>query len=176
MDGISYFDCEDKISGVYDGVFFNFADVCVSYSDERYNSGGLFYTEFKKCVNSVAVILPLLSARPTLGGPKKIAMDDSEFSSAFSVYSADAVSAMYALTPAFMRRLLRFRSGVGGPIRLSFSGRNVYIFIRTGYDSFEPSVDRSVFSFDPAASIKHELLFFLSIVKSLKLNENIWQD
>ena len=75
-----------------------------------------------------------------------------------------------------MRRLLRFRSGAGGPIRLSFSDRNVYIFIRTGYDSFEPSVDRSVLSFDPAASIKHELLFFLSIVKSLKLNENIWQN
>ena len=135
-----------------------------------------FYAEFKKRVNSVAVILPMLSARPTLGGLKKIAMDDSEFSSAFSVYSADAVSAMYALTPAFMRRLLRFRSGAGRSIRLSFSGRNVYIFIRTGYDSFEPSVDRSVLNFDPAASIKHELLFFLSIVKSLKLNENIWQD
>ena len=72
-----------------------------------------------------------------------------------------------------MRRLLRFRSGAGGPISLSFSGKNVYIFIHTGYDSFEPSVDRSVFGFDPAASIKHELLFFLSIVKSLKLNENI---
>ena len=132
-----------------------------------------FCAEFKKCVNSVAVILPLLSARPTLGGLKKIAMDGSKFSSAFSVYSADAVSAMYALTPAFMRRLLRFRSGAGGPIRLSFSGRNVCIFIRTGRDSFEPSVDRSVLSFDPAASIKHELLFFLSIIKSLKLNENI---
>ena len=55
-----------------------------------------FYAEFKKRINSVAVILPLLSARPTLGGLKKIVMDDSEFSSAFSVYSADAVSAMYA--------------------------------------------------------------------------------
>ena len=72
--------------------------------------------------------------------------------------------------------MLRFRSGGGRPISLSFSGRNVYIFICTGYDSFEPSVDRSVFGFDPATSIKHELLFFLSIVKSLKLNENIWQD
>ena len=177
VDGISYFDCEDKISGVYDGVFFSFADVCVTHTDERRSSRGIFfYAEFKKCINSVAVILPLLSAWPTLGGLKKIAMDDSEFSSAFSVYSADAVSAMYALTPAFMRRLLRFRSGAGGPIRLSFSGRKVYIFIHTGHDSFEPSVDRSVLSFDPAASIKHELLFFLSIVKSLKLNENIWQD
>ena len=177
VDGISYFDCEDKISGVYDGVFFSFADVCVTHTDERRSSRGIFfYAEFKKRVNSVVVILPSLSARPTLGGLKKIAMDDSEFSSAFSVYSADAVSAMYALTPAFMRRLLRFRSGAGGPIRLSFSGRNVYIFIRTGYDSFEPSVDRSVLSAGPAASIKHELLSFLSIVKTLKLNENIWQD
>ena len=176
-DGISYLGCEDKISGVYDGVFFSFANVCVSYTDERHSSRGIFfYAEFKKRVNSVAVILPLLSARPTPGGFKKIAMDGSEFSSAFSVYSADAVSAMYALTPAFMRRLLRFRSGAGRPIRLSFSDRNICIFIRTGRDSFEPSVDRSVLSFDPAASIKHELLFFLSIIKSLKLNENIWQD
>ena len=44
----------------------------------------------------MAVILPLLSARSTLSGLKKITMDDSEFSSAFSVYSADAASAMYA--------------------------------------------------------------------------------
>ena len=100
MDGISYFDCEDKVSGVYDGVFFSFADVCVTHTDERRSSRGIFfYAEFKKRVNSVTVILPSLSARPTLGGLKKIAMDDSEFSSAFSVYSADAVSAMYALTP-----------------------------------------------------------------------------
>jgi len=44
VDGISYFDCEDKISGVYDGVFFSFADVCVSYIDERYNSREVFST------------------------------------------------------------------------------------------------------------------------------------
>ena len=93
-DGISYLGCEDKISGVYDGVFFSFADVCVSYTDERHSSREIFfYAEFKKRVNSVAVILPLLSARSTLSGLKKIAMDDSEFSSAFSVYSADAASA-----------------------------------------------------------------------------------
>ena len=152
--------------------------VCVTHTDERYNSRGIFfYAEFKKRVNSVAVILPSLSAKPTLGADlRRSRWTISEFSSAFSVYSADAVSAMYALTPAFMRRLLRFRSGADGPIRLSFSGRNVYIFIRTGHDSFEPSVDRSVFSAGPAASIKHELLFFLSIAKSLKLNENIWKD
>ncbi len=85
VDGISYFDCEDKISGVYDGVFFSFADVCVSYTDERHSSRGIFfYAEFKKRVNSVAVIPPLLSAKPTLGGLKKIAMDDSEFSSALA--------------------------------------------------------------------------------------------
>lgn len=94
VDGISYFGCEDKIAGVYDGVFFSFADVCVSYTDERHSSREIFfYAEFKKRVNSVAVILPLLSARSTLSGLKKIAMDDSEFSSAFSVYSADAASA-----------------------------------------------------------------------------------
>nr|WP_314870055.1 DUF3137 domain-containing protein [uncultured Campylobacter sp.] len=67
----------------------------MSHTDERYNSRGIFfYAEFKKRVNSVAVILPPLSAKPTLGGLKKIAMDGSEFSSAFSMYSADAVSAM----------------------------------------------------------------------------------
>ena len=84
VDGISYFDCEDKISGVYDGVFFSFADVCVTHTDERRSSRGIFfYAEFKKRVNSVAVILPSLSARPTLGRLKKIAMDGSKFSSAF---------------------------------------------------------------------------------------------
>ena len=100
VDGISHFDCEDKISGVYDGVFFSFADVCVTHTDEQYNSRGIFfYAEFKKRVNSVAVILPPLNARPTLGGLKKIAMDGSEFSSAFSVYSADAMSAMMPSHP-----------------------------------------------------------------------------
>ena len=42
VDGISYFDCEDKISGVYDGVFFSFTDVCVPHTDEQYNSRGVF--------------------------------------------------------------------------------------------------------------------------------------
>ena len=44
VDGISYFDCEDKISGVYDGVFFSFADVCVTHTDERRSSRGYFST------------------------------------------------------------------------------------------------------------------------------------
>ena len=43
-DGVKYLDCEDKISGVYGGVFFSFADVCVTHTDERYNSRGCFST------------------------------------------------------------------------------------------------------------------------------------
>ncbi len=41
-DGVKYLDCEDKISGVYDGVFFSYADVCVPHTDEQYNSRGVF--------------------------------------------------------------------------------------------------------------------------------------
>ena len=174
VDGISYFDCEDKISGVYDGVFFSFADVW-THTDERRSSRGIFfYAEFNKRISTKTLIFPARAGAPNTGGLKKIDMDDAEFNAAFAVYSADATGAMYILTPAFMRRLLRFAGAVAAPVSLSFLDSKIYIFVNTGRDNFEPDIDESVLRRDPAAQLKRELSHFLAIVKNLKLNERIW--
>lgn len=165
----------DRVSGVYDGVSFAFCDV--SLFNRIFESeilGTFFYAEFNKRISAKTLIFPACAGAPNTGGLKKIDMDDAEFNVAFVVYSADATSAMYILTPAFMRRLLRFAGAVAAPVSLSFLDSKIYIFVNTGRDNFEPDIDESVLCRDPATQLKRELSHFLAIVKNLKLNEKIW--
>ena len=165
----------DRVSGVYDGVKFAFCDVSLfNRFSESEILGTFFYAEFNKRISAKTLIFPARAGAPNTLGLKKIDMDDAEFNAAFAVYSADATSAMYILTPAFMRRLLRFAGAVAAPVSLSFLDSKIYIFVNTGRDNFEPDIDESVLRHDPAAQLKRELSHFLAIVKNLKLNERIW--
>ena len=165
----------DRVSGVYDGVSFAFCDVSLfNRFSESEILGTFFYAEFNKRISVKTLIFPARAGAPNTGGLKKIDMDDAEFNAAFAVYSADATGAMYILTPAFMRRLLRFAGAVAAPVSLSFADSKIYIFVNTGCDNFEPDIDESVLRRDPAAQLKRELSHFLAIVKNLKLNERIW--
>ena len=165
----------DRVLGVYDGVSFAFCDVSLFNEIFQNNIlGTFFYAEFNKHISSKTLIFSARADAPNTGGLKKIDMDDAEFNAAFAVYSTDATSAMYILTPAFMRRLLRFAGAVAVPVSLSFLDSKIYIFVNTGRDNFEPDIDEGVLRRDPAALIKRELSHFLAIVKNLKLNERIW--
>ena len=165
----------DRVSGVYDGVKFAFCDVSLfNRFSESEILGTFFYAEFNKRISAKTLIFPARAGAPNTSGLKKIDMDDAEFNAAFAVYSADATSAMYILTPAFMRRLLRFAGAVAAPVSLSFLDSKIYIYVNTGRDNFEPDIDESVLRRDPAAQLKRELSHFLAIVKNLKLNERIW--
>ena len=165
----------DRVSGVYDGVKFAFCDVSLfNRFSESEILGIFFYAEFNKRISAKTLIFPACAGAPNTLGLKKIDMDDAEFNAAFAVYCEDAAGAMYILTPAFMRRLLRFAGAVAAPVSLSFADSKIYIFVNTGCDNFEPDIDESVLRRDPAALIKRELSHFLAIVKNLKLNERIW--
>ena len=165
----------DRVSGVYDGVKFAFCDVSLfNRFSESEILGIFFYAEFNKRISAKTLIFPACAGAPNTLGLKKIDMDDAEFNAAFAVYCEDAAGAMYILTPAFMRRLLRFADAVAAPVSLSFADSKIYIFVNTGRDNFEPDIDESVLRHDPAALIKRELSHFLAIVKNLKLNERIW--
>ena len=170
-----YLGGNDRVSGVYDGVRFAFCDVKLfNRILESEILGTFFYAEFNKRISAKTLIFPACAGAPNTLGLKKIDMDDAEFNAAFAVYCEDAAGAMYILTPAFMRRLLRFAGAVAAPVSLSFADSKIYIFVNTGCDNFEPDIDESVLRRDPAALIKRELSHFLAIVKNLKLNERIW--
>ena len=170
-----YLGSNDRVSGVYDGVGFAFCDVKLfNRILESEILGTFFYAEFNKRISAKTLIFPACAGAPNTLGLKKIDMDDAEFNAAFTVYCEDVTGAMYILTPAFMRRLLRFAGAVAAPVSLSFADSKIYIFVNTGRDNFEPDIDESVLRRDPAALIKRELSHFLAIVKNLKLNERIW--
>ena len=170
-----FLDGNDRVLGVYDGVSFAFCDVKLFNRILKSEIlGTFFYAEFNKRISAKTLIFTARAGAPNTGGLKKIDMDDAEFNAAFAVYCEDAAGAMYILTPAFMRRLLRFAGAVAAPVSLSFLDSKIYIFVNTGRDNFEPDIDESVLRRDPAALIKRELSHFLAIVKNLKLNERIW--
>ena len=170
-----YLGGNDRVSGVYDGVRFAFCDVKLfNRILESEILGTFFYAEFNKRISAKTLIFPACAGAPNTLGLKRIDMDDAEFNAAFAVYCEDAAGAMYILTPAFMRRLLRFAGAVAAPVSLSFADSKIYIFVNTGRDNFEPDIDESVLRRNPAALIKRELSYFLAIVKNLKLNERIW--
>lgn len=175
----------DKISGKFEGVNFEFSDISLIDKENSDNlpvvapdsvgimnaKGILFYADFNKKINSATFIL---QGSAYIENFNRITMDDSEFNDKFKVYSSDAQNAMYILSPALMRRILHFERRVKFPINISFVGTKIYIFIQTNKDNFEPDINKSVFKYDPAKEIKEELSHMLSIVRILKLNRKIW--
>lgn len=170
------FNANDKITGKFEGVDFEFCDIAFFATDEekRVDTWGIFfYAKFNKKIKSP--ILVLTNKKQVVKNLKKITMDDSEFNAKFSVYSNNLQNAMYILSPAFMKRLLDLKRRLNFPISVSFVGDKIYIFLDTGKDNFEPDIDKSVLHANPAFTIKRELSHFLSIVKTLNLNTKIWK-
>lgn len=201
--GIDRYGCEDLIEGMFGATHMRISEVHAEYKTETTDSKGHTTThwhtifrgwfaiaDFNKHFGGVTIVRPdgaesllgafgqrLQSLGRALSDAKLVALEDPEFEQAFAVYGTDQVEARYVLSTSLMRRLLDYRSRVGGKVHISFVDSHVFLAIPSGKDAFEPpsiwSAKVDVSERD-VAGIVDQIGLAEGIVEALNLNTRIW--
>lgn len=191
---------EDLFTGSVDGVPIKFSELTIQHevkkkdrNEVRTVFSGVFYqAEFNKNLSHFTIVRP--DASQGVGGvagwviskvndglqslsslPPKVKLEDPRFEAAFDVRGTDQIEARYCLTASFMERLMAVRDKLKeGSISISFQGRFMSMAIATSKNRFEPKIFGSQTDEQQIREFLEDIEQFLSIVKTLKLNEHLW--
>ena len=148
----THFESEDRLSGDYQGVHFEQADVKSwkrvkrgdHYHDE-YSIRGRFFiidTNFKN-IDSLKLFHHIMLESAMEDGKNRgnrntqVTMESEEFNKTISVYSKDAKDAFYIFKPDVMERVLKLYSKYYNGICMHFKGQKLYVGINTMRDAFD---------------------------------------
>ena len=201
--GIDRYACEDLIEGMFGATHLRISEVHAEYKTQTTNSKGQTTThwhtifrgwfavaDFNKHFNGVTIVRPdsaesmlgafgqrLQSLGRAMSDAKLVALEDPEFEQAFAVYGTDQVEARYLLSTSLMRRLLDYRSRVGGKVHVSFVDNHIVLAIPSGTNAFEPPsiwAAKAEVSEGDVAGIVEQIELAEGIVEALNLNTRIW--
>ena len=161
---------EDYLSGVMKDKKFACADV--KLQDVRSNGksttvvtvfqGRFFMIDFEKKFENDVYIMPNLSIGFNwFSELQRVDLESIAFNKLYDVFSVDKHSAFYLLKPAFMEKLIEFRS-VAKRVMFGFKDHQVYIALDTRIDSFDLRMFREI-----------DQTFFEEIKKEIKLIEEL---
>jgi len=195
---IDRYHCEDLIQGPVEQTHINFSELHAEYKTESRDSKGhrqtnwhtifkglFFIADFNKYFKGRTFVLPD-SAEKLFGRfgqkiqeigkshGKLVKLEDPDFEREFAVYSTDQVEARYILSPALMRRLLKFKNKTGEKVYFSFTGGEVNIGISSTKNRFEPKLFSTVLNIELAREFVEDLQMALDVVDDLNLNTRIW--
>jgi len=145
---------EDKLTGVRNGVDFEFFEAHLEQRRRRTDSRGRTRTEwvsvfdgqclrfdFHKTFYGTTLVLRdagLFNRLGGVSGTKRARLEDPVFEKAFEVHTTDQVESRFLLTPDVMQELVDLETAFhGGKIRCAFTGGQVLIAVE-GADLFEP--------------------------------------
>ncbi len=135
--------------------------------------GLLFIADFNKEFSGRTLVKPRgVSLLSKLFGTH-VDLEDPEFNGLFSVSATDQVEARYILTPSMMERLKSVHVRMGS-FRAAFSGGCLYMTIEVPWDTFEPTVTRSLMDSDQIEKIRANISAVTRIVEDIGLNVRIW--
>lgn len=184
---------EDYVTGYYNGVRFERADVKITetHRDSKGNShtvtlfqGRWMIFEFNKNFRSdIQLIQSGFSGYSTHSGiftsratrRERVEFEDESFNRNFRCYAQDQHEAFYVLTPHFMTSIQRIASLMDGRIQFGFINNRLHVIVATGKDSLEPSVFRQVSYQKDTMAIKQEINAITTIVNQLSLDESIYK-
>lgn len=102
-----------------------------------------------------------------------IHLEDPEFEEQFVIYGEDQIESRYLLTPALMKRILKFNKTAESYIYLSFYRSKLYVAVPLSRNLFEPKKGESI-DYIAAYTYFKDFHFILSLVEELNLNTRIW--
>lgn len=142
--------CDDYITGVYNGLNLIIADIRLRYTigsgksktTETIFDGVFIECECKKKFKSTTVV----RMDEGVAGNflqinnlnlQNVKLEDTFFEQKFEVYSDDQVEARYLLTTAFMERLLKVQKRLKIPVTCSFENEKMYIALHDSKNWFD---------------------------------------
>lgn len=184
----------DLVEGSVDGVEIHFSDLHVEEKRRGKNNKeewhtlfqGLFFcADFHKTFKGRTYVLPDVAER-TLGvlgswfqemnrtHGALIKLDHVQFEKYFVVYGDNAVEAHYILSHALMERIVGFYEKHRQNLFLGFVGGKMYLALTHNQKLFEPSLSRSLLTFDHIKEYFELLEMVFGIVEEFKLDQKLW--
>lgn len=190
----------DQIIGRHNGVPFQSCNLTLTYrpafraekeEDDLVFSGNYFVARFPKKFETNIAIHPKkgffsknlndndISAYLNTDG-EKIRLEDPDFQKQFEVYCDDQIQARYILTPALMERLKTINARNKGNVYIAINGSNIVVATNrqsatdvgnSAYGMMFTKIDQKLLD-----GIYTELAEQLSVIDTLKLNNEIWKN
>lgn len=105
---------------------------------------------------------------------EQVKLEDMEFEKHYDVRSSNQIEARFLITTAFMKRMIAIKKSPNlKNITLSFENNNIYIAVHSTKDWFEIPIWKKANKIENYRAIVLELLSILSIIETLKLEQNI---
>jgi|SRR5690554_3190598 len=173
---------EDLMTGKYEGVYFQAADV--KLQDVRHSGksttvvtvflGRVYKFKFNKRFKS-NIIINQPSFFNKLFGWNRIKTESIEFNSELSVYSDNEHEAFYILTPHFMEKIYQLDKKYHDQISFSFINNYLYIALNTKEDTFDIKMFREL-DLNILDKYREQLNDIKEFIHFLNLDQNLFID
>jgi len=174
---------EDCFFGSIGKTVFSFSEIYLSLEKVTLRNqrsikdhhGIFFVVDFNKHTSAVTVGMSsgqehkMKNTNATL-----VELEDPVFNDVFDVYSTDQIEARYILTPAFMKSCLDFQQLTGYQISFSLVSGQLFLFIDTQYNFFEPELLGNPVSYTEVKLCFDMIQLIHKMVDVLSLNTRIW--
>lgn len=177
LPSFNSFDVDDYFYATYNGVDVKISDIWLKRrTSSKYGSSsstvfsGIFLT-LKSFKNYKGKTIIGANGSGLLAGKNKVNLEDPVFESYYDVVSDDQIEARYLITPAFMSRLIELNKKFATVLLVSFEQGNINIAFDKS-NSFELSMFKSATNINNYRKIIVELSDILSIIDTLKLEQN----
>lgn len=172
---------EDMIRGTYKGVRFQQADAIISYTVGSGKNrrtvwvmrGRISEFEYGKEIHSSVLVVPKAYAHANSKGLQKVHTENVSFHKKYNVYSGDAHTAFYVLTPQLMEYIDRLNSKTMTYVRF-INGRVLIIQPNAG-GAFEPNMSRNFDFMAECQHVKNDMSALFSIIDIMELDDSMEQ-
>ena len=176
------YNVEDYISTSYNDVPFEMCDfdfkerhvtrdskgnTRVTY--ETYAKGRFMIFDFKREFNEIVKIAETTYLGLNARGLEKVETESIEFNKKFKVYTSNAVTAFYILTPQIQLKILELESKFKGSLFLSYMAGKLYVAIVDSVSILDVNASKKV-SVETLKMLESQLLVPASIINELGLS------
>ncbi len=179
------FHSEDFLSGEIEDVHFMSSDVRLEERRVRHTKNGtqvtyvpyfigrVFHFNFNKSFKGFLQVLE--TGRPLSRRKfEEVHMESIDFNDKFDIYSTDAHSAFYVLTPDIMEAIQKLERRHPGRISMSFYDNQLFIAINNNKNTFELNFFKRI-DIEMLKEFKADLLVIRDFIETLKLNTKIFK-
>lgn len=105
---------------------------------------------------------------------EKVEVEDIDFNKQFRIYSTDAHSVFYVLTPHIIESIKKINEAIPGRLLLIFKDNSLHVGIYNGSDNFEPSIFHKIDVEKSKEKVRKEIEPITKFVEELRLDNNIF--
>lgn len=181
------YESNDLYSGVYKDVGFNCSDILIQNittdSDggtdtTTYFKGQWYVLEFNKEFQGEFQVCEKTFKYSDLISIKdleKVQVEDSEFNKIFNIYSNNAHSVFYVLTPHIIEAIKEINKSIEGELIFCFFNSKLHIGVSNDSDLFSPSVLKEINIEEEKSKIKKEVSPVIKLIDELRLDNKIFK-